>query len=374
MIKNVQIQNFKSIKDQEVSLGDFSVLIGENGVGKTNFIYAIMFMKNMLSGRSADAAWGHFALIPSELIYKKSNNNSFSIKTCVMNGDDKKYYIEMDFVLDESTPSKSVKIQREKLEVLLDGEQKKRTVFERDNENVKVYTEPGQVAALNVDTGISAISVIDDPVTSKVKDIFANVYVTEADMSKRMPLEDRVSNIILSLRKNEQSYATFLKVIKKMIPSLSSLVDISDEVSKIISSPTGRNEYQILFTEDTWKGQLSLKAGSHGDLRTLYIIALSIYAPTHSTLIFEEVENGIHTKRTRDLIEFLEKISIKDEKQFIVSTHSSRIINKIKADDLILVKKTEDGSKYEALKNIADMGVIDEILEKGGDLSELVNN
>jgi len=373
VIKDIQIENFKSIEKQSISLGDFSVLIGENGVGKTNLIYAISFIKSVVGGVKLEDSYGSFALIPSELINKKNNKNTFSIKTCVINGDEKEYYIEYDFVLDESKPQKSLKIQREILSVrdVSLGEKKKVVIFERDREDVKVY--PEATATYKVDTSVSAISVINHQATLKVRDIFNHVYITEADISRRIPLESRVTRGILLLRKNPEAYEKFLKIIKKIIPALSSLVDISDEVIKIISSPTV-SEYEILFTEDSWNGQLSLKAGSHGDLRTLYILAVSLYAPKHSTLIFEEIENGIHTKRTRDLIDFLEKIAARDEKQFIISTHSSRIINKIKADDLILVKKSpENGSVYQSLKEVADMGVIGEILENGGEISELIN-
>lgn len=371
MIKSVEIENFKSIQKQEVFLGDFSVLIGENGVGKSNLIYAISFLKSVIAGHKTDEAFIHFALISSELVNKKSSKNIFSIKTCVMNGDEKKYFVEFDFALDSTKPLKSIKIQREKLVVQESDTSQKKTVFERINDDVKFFSD--STAVLKVDPAVSAISVISDPFALKVKEIFSQVYITEADISKRIPLETRVTRVILQLRKNEEAYRNFLKIIKKMIPTLSSLVDISDEVSKVISAPNG-NEYEILFTEESWQGQLSLKAGSHGDLRTLYFIALSLFAPKHSTLVFEEVENGIHTKRTRDLIDFLEKISSREEKQFIISTHSPRIINKVRSDDLILVKKTtEEGSTYNSLKNLADMGVIQQILENGGEISELIN-
>ena len=38
MIENVIIKNFKSIRDLELPLTNLNVLIGSNGVGKSNFI------------------------------------------------------------------------------------------------------------------------------------------------------------------------------------------------------------------------------------------------------------------------------------------------------------------------------------------------
>ena len=43
MIKEVKIQNFKSIVDLNLPLGRFNVLIGENGCGKSNILEAITF-------------------------------------------------------------------------------------------------------------------------------------------------------------------------------------------------------------------------------------------------------------------------------------------------------------------------------------------
>lgn len=43
MLKEVEIQNFKSIIQDKISLGRINVLIGENGCGKSNILEALMF-------------------------------------------------------------------------------------------------------------------------------------------------------------------------------------------------------------------------------------------------------------------------------------------------------------------------------------------
>jgi len=47
-IKRLRIQNFKSFKDQEVELGNFSVLIGANASGKSNFIQVFRFLRDIV--------------------------------------------------------------------------------------------------------------------------------------------------------------------------------------------------------------------------------------------------------------------------------------------------------------------------------------
>ncbi len=46
-IKTIRVKNFKSFKDVEVQLGNFNVLIGANASGKSNFIEAIKFLRDI---------------------------------------------------------------------------------------------------------------------------------------------------------------------------------------------------------------------------------------------------------------------------------------------------------------------------------------
>ena len=41
MIKEIRIKNYKSIQKLKISVGQLTVLIGENGSGKTNILEAI---------------------------------------------------------------------------------------------------------------------------------------------------------------------------------------------------------------------------------------------------------------------------------------------------------------------------------------------
>jgi predicted ATPase len=51
MIKQIRIQNFRSIVDQTVDLDPLTVLIGRSGTGKSNFVEAIRFLRDCLKSR-----------------------------------------------------------------------------------------------------------------------------------------------------------------------------------------------------------------------------------------------------------------------------------------------------------------------------------
>ncbi len=41
MLKRIRIENYRSIGEVDVELGPLTVLVGQNGSGKTNFVDAI---------------------------------------------------------------------------------------------------------------------------------------------------------------------------------------------------------------------------------------------------------------------------------------------------------------------------------------------
>ena len=51
VIRNIQISNFKSIASQSIPLGRFTVLIGENGAGKSNILEALVMASAASTGR-----------------------------------------------------------------------------------------------------------------------------------------------------------------------------------------------------------------------------------------------------------------------------------------------------------------------------------
>ncbi len=58
MIRRVHIENFKSLRSVTVDLGPLTVLIGRSGSGKTNFVHALRWLRDVLVTRNADELIG----------------------------------------------------------------------------------------------------------------------------------------------------------------------------------------------------------------------------------------------------------------------------------------------------------------------------
>lgn len=54
MIQRIRIQNYRSLLDVTVELSPLTVLIGRSGTGKSNFVQAVRFLRNLLRTRNAD--------------------------------------------------------------------------------------------------------------------------------------------------------------------------------------------------------------------------------------------------------------------------------------------------------------------------------
>ena len=52
MIHRFRVQNFKSIVDVDVDLSPVTVLVGRSGTGKSNFVQALRFLRDVLISKS----------------------------------------------------------------------------------------------------------------------------------------------------------------------------------------------------------------------------------------------------------------------------------------------------------------------------------
>jgi predicted ATPase len=66
MIKHIRIQNFRSLVDVSVDLDPLTVLIGRSGTGKSNFVHAIRFLRDLLTARSPNYGQEWHRLVPPD--------------------------------------------------------------------------------------------------------------------------------------------------------------------------------------------------------------------------------------------------------------------------------------------------------------------
>lgn len=69
-------------------------------------------------------------------------------------------------------------------------------------------------------------------------------------------------------------------------------------------------------------------------LRVLAIAAALCGVPEHSIVVVEEIDNGIHPSRARDLVCGIRKIATKRNIQVVITTHNPALMDAIQPDEL----------------------------------------
>lgn len=113
MIRRVKIRNYKSIKNCDVELGPFTILVGRNGSGKSNFLDAIRLISE---GLRASSDWDLGTLDPwSGIADETYDLPTFSIhvETSLPDGCDATFELSLDV-----RPGSGMTVSRERLEVV----------------------------------------------------------------------------------------------------------------------------------------------------------------------------------------------------------------------------------------------------------------
>ena len=107
---------------------------------------------------------------------------------------------------------------------------------------------------------------------------------------------------------------------------------------------------------------------SDGTLRCIAIIASILTIPENSTLIIEEIDNGIHPGRVQALIDNLDAVSEKRGVDLILTTHNSMLLNKYDKEKLLGVSVVYRDKEKGTSRFIpfVDIEQFQQLLVKGG--------
>ncbi len=367
MIDFINLKNFKSFKDSGSRLPSFGAIVGKNAAGKTNLVQAILLTKNLITGGDVFRATTNISPIFSEVFNANSNSDEFDLKIKLSNG--AKY--TLDFSVAELEGDNPIVIKRERLDV------DNRLVYLREGDDLK--GNDGSTIPLSVDKSKLVIAFYNQGLALAVKKIFSDVYITEqyADIGEAIGSadvnEETLASLLVRLSQNKDLYEKFMTISRKMMPYLASFEELKLH-NNVEERQPSEEKYLVLLKEHNLKKQLSTRIISDGDLRTLYLIGMALMRAPHSTLIIEEIENGMHPKRIQELIDHLDTISKINDIQILFTTHSSFVINRLAPQEILLVEKTKDGSRMTLLSESDQSTGIQRMLENGGKVTDYLQN
>ncbi len=388
MIESIYIKNFKSIKKSRANLPFFGAIVGNNAAGKTNLIQAIAFIKESVFGKDINLVQKKLSFIAPELFNLAEKVRDFSLNIILKDTENKRYSLETVIRLKENEPNMpKLIVGGEKLAIVDEKGKDIQLIYTRDQIN-KLKDEKNQDIPLAVDAGKLAVSLYRHPVALAAKRLFSNIFIPGSTLINfrqltSNPDEEGLATLLVHLkRKTPERFEQFQTIIKKMLPAFSSIVELpalspiidNNIRNKAHDSSNGEQRFIVLLEEKNLSEALSMSLISGGDFRTLFFIAKAISIEDNSSLIIEEIENGMHPKRVRELIDRLSTISHHKDLQILFTTHSPGVINYLRPSEVLYVKKDiKEGTKFILLEESEQIVSISNVLKKGGDLTDYID-
>ena len=370
MIKSIQIKNFKSVLDLSLDLGEFNVLIGENGCGKSNILEAIAFG----AANSADKLDYEFLgsrgirVTNPEFMYS-AFGNSKKKKSITINFKTGQQEYSYGLVNDPNNSKKWINKNKEialkeidkifKVLYLEDDDKKRKKVLEEINEG---------------ESEILKLSEILKPFRQETdfKVFFEKLYPM---LLEKTFSSDEISKFIIyspeqrSLRKFEETTQIYplgirgeglFQYIKELTLNTKNKKIIEDIKNNLIlldwyedfDLPENlmQNEFALRIKDKYLYESLQYfdqKSTNEGFLYLLFYTTLFVTKTTPAFFAIDNIDASFNPKLCMQLTKNLAELSKKHFKQIIVTTHNPAILDGLNLKDdsqrLFVISRNSEG-------------------------------
>lgn len=392
MIEHIDIKNFKSLRDISLDLNPFSVFVGANAVGKTNFISAFSLLRESLGIGGVNKpihTWNDFLTIgldKNELMKFKFDFVFDGLTLGRKVEDDKRLeYLPSlhEYELEIRSDEGKVVVSREELEGELRCEEDRDMNI--DLSFIKTYdivkkehklktSDEDEIELIDFDVDELFISspfirlgkdkVVPNIVRDAIQDI--DFYNFSPDSARRVDgnnddailLDESGSNLVnvleeLNDRKNKKIRDRITKLMSLLVPGF---VDW-----KIEEYFRGSIIFKIL-EEDKERGLYPYMV-SDGTIRLLQLLTAILFRPKtpFNFICIEEPERNLHPQVLETLVEFMRNVCEESNIQIIITTHSPEFVKYLKPEELYLMDKIDGDTQIIPAK---DIEMIDEFLKE----------
>ncbi|WP_373495878.1 AAA family ATPase [Aquiflexum sp.] len=420
MIQSFTIENFKSYKNAEFKLAPLTVMVGANASGKSNALEAIRFLSWMAQGQKLSALQFEInqnnAAIRGQLgnilytgskdftlgcrMFEKAFGLGWEVSLTLGLRLGKEFHInheylksDQDGILYETTGLTSNLATDISVTYKNFKQGKKPSIICSDQ--LAVFTQMGVDGKINsnhkksgqvigrlsryTEAMLSRILFLDPSPQSMRSYSFTSDALLQGNGSN-------ISSVLFNLiNPKEDDLLNYEGSQKEEILSFIKSLPEQD-ISDIGFITTERGEVMVTLLETFGNESRKMDAGvlSDGTLRVLAIAAALLSAPEESIVIIEEIDNGVHPSRAKQLLNQINKIALKRRLRIIISTHNPALMDalpdEVIPDVVFCYRDKKDGtSKLISLKDVPDypeliaQGSLGDLVTEGA-LSNFVKN
>jgi AAA15 family ATPase/GTPase len=372
MIETIKISNFKSVVDLSLDLGNFNVLIGENGCGKSNILEAIAF------GAAASADKLDYEFLGSRGI--RVTNPEFM--TSAFNSDKKKKIIKINFnrkkrqydynlVSDSENPKKWI---NKNTKIISAETDRFYNAFFIEKDEIKGKEVLDEIFERNVNPEPFFKSLKESPKNeSEFKKLITEIFTIIS--YRNLHSQPDISNYIIyspeqsSLRKFEETNQIYPLGIKgeglfQYLKELASDKENSKLLNQIKENLALLDWYEDFNLPDNlMKSEFALnikdryinsnlqyfdqRSTNEGFLFLLFYSTLFISNLTPAFFAIDNIDTSFNPKLCMELTKNLASLAREHNKQVIITTHNPAILDGLDLKDdnqrLFVVRRNDEG-------------------------------
>jgi len=403
MLERVQVQGFRSLQNFKLDVRPgLNVLVGPNGVGKTNIIMFFEFLRALTTG-TVDEAIARFGGVAQVFAKQGRNNFAESVSSVVVGTvevEQKKYRYQYEFELAFSVSYQAVTFKKQRLGIVEVGDQAtfadldfeaasgdevdfkddhlaiigsekfaKNNPFVRQEESNSI-AQSGHFRQNSLQTLLFGLERVSTAVRAEFSGRFVlNVvpsHVKKPEDSIRKPGIDSdgsgVSATLFAIQRGKAfieegrnyffderpllpSWNNILDLIRIAVPSIKDIAVNSDPFDNLLRC-------QVTIKDGRYTSVLPLSALSDGTVKWISLILR--LTTSNSAVLLEEPENYLHPLMQREIVRLL-RDSVTSTGFTIVSTHSETLINSVRPDELVIVDNASGGTSAKRVANAKDI-------------------
>lgn len=304
MLTSIRIQNFRSIRDASVKLGQVNLFIGPNNSGKSNFLKGINFLANALR------------------LYPNISSNSDSEVNEVLPRFSKDTYNKIKPILNLKFNTRGINLHvpttpEVGLIFPFSNREKISLYYDPDSETFvpEEFRESGSIAGIV--KGIQNFFL-----GSKVYKLEPAVFELSTGLSDQPQLDANGANIASFLNTLSQNHESRFGQLKR---------DFAICVGNLISvstppDPNTRGNLKLKFFDSNnnayWAEEVS-----EGVLYFLALLCIIHQPDPPKLLLLEEPEKGIHPRRIKEVMDFIFELAHLRDIQIILTSHSPYVVD-----------------------------------------------